>query len=215
MSIKIVIADDHPLIAKGIKDSLEADTNIKVVAMVSDGKAAIDYIENNTIDILLLDIDMPIMNGIDCAAILLQNNTDIKIVILSMHHDAYTIKKVMDMGVNGYLLKTISSEELLYAMKKIYHGDSYFNADVTKALLNNDISPPKKTGTHSPLVDELTKREKEVIKYVCLGLNNHEIGEKLFISHKTVETHRTNIMRKLGVNNAISLVRFALQNDLS
>lgn len=213
--IRILIADDHPLIAKGIKDSLAIDENFEVVGIVKNGKEALAYLKNNSIDVLLLDVDMPVMNGIDCASIVLQENQMVKIAMLSMHQDAYTIKKVMDLGVHGYLLKTISEKELRFAIQKIYGGESYFNADVTKALLNSTNMQPKKSATDSPLVDELTKREKEVIKYVCQGLNNHQIGEKLFISHKTVDTHRTNIMRKLGVNNAISLVRFALRNNLS
>lgn len=215
MAIKILIADDHPLIAKGIKDTLETNTNISVVGILPNGKEAIEYIEKSQIDILLLDIDMPVMNGIDCATTLLQKKTDIKIIMLSMHQDAYTIKKVMDLGVNGYLLKTISCEELLFAIKKVYDGESYFNADVTKALLNTTTTKLNRLPTDSPLVNDLTKREKEIIKLVCKGLSNTEIGEKLFISHKTVDTHRTNIMRKLGVHNAISLVRFALRNHLS
>lgn len=215
MTIKILIADDHPLIAKGIKDSLETNSSISIVGIMPNGKEVIDYLEKHTVDILLLDIDMPVMNGMDCASSLLQKNSSVKIVMLSMHQDAYTIKKLMDLGVSGYLLKTISSEELLFAIKKVYNGESYFNADVTKALLNTANSQPRKSPTDSPLVNDLTKREKEIIKYVCQGLSNHEIGEKLFISHKTVDTHRTNIMRKLGVRNAISLVRFALRNNLS
>ena len=214
MAIKVLIADDHPLIAKGIKDSLEVDSGINVIGIKPNGNEVIDYLESHEVDVLLLDIDMPVMNGMDCALKLLEKKTAIKILMLSMHHDAYTIKKLIDIGVNGYLLKTISSDELLFAIKKVYNGESYFNADVTKALLNT-TSPSTKSPIHSPLVDDLTKREKEIIKFVCQGLSNHEIGEKLFISHKTVDTHRTNIMRKLGVRNAISLVRFALRNNLS
>jgi two-component system response regulator NreC len=216
MAIKILIADDHPLIARGIQTSLEFNKEIQVLAIVSNGKEALEYIEKNTVDILLLDIDMPVMNGIDCASILLQQNSATKIVILSMHQDAYTIKKVMELGVKSYLLKTIPSKELLFAIDKIHSGESYFNSDVTKALLENK-STFLETNTIiiSPLVNDLTKREKEIIQCICQGMTNSEIGEKLFISPRTADTHRTNIMRKLDVHNVVSLVRFALKNNLS
>lgn len=215
MAIKILIADDHPLIAKGIKTTLELDLNIQVVSIVHNGKEALEYIEKHPIDLLLLDIDMPIMNGIDCASILLQKQPGFKIVMLSMHQDIYTIKKVMDLGVKSYLLKTIPSDELLFAIQKIYDGESYFNADVTQALLDNKPSSfQTQNPVISPLVNDLTGREKEIIQCVCEGLTNPEIGQKLFISPKTVDTHRTNIMRKLQVNNVVSLVRFAIRNNL-
>ncbi len=216
MAIKILIADDHPLIAQGIKTSLESNPEIEVVAIVNNGKKAIEYVRENSVDLLLLDIDMPVMNGIDCASILLQERPNFNIVMLSMHQDAYTIKKVMSLGVKSYLLKTIPSEELLFAIQKIHHGESYFNADVTKALLENkpaSQSTPNKIT--SPLVNDLTNREKEIIQCICEGLTNAEIGEKLFISAKTVDTHRTNIMRKLQVRNVVSLVRFAIRNNLA
>lgn len=216
MPIKILIADDHPLIADGIKNAIETDTKFKVEAIVNNGKEVLNYIKNNAIDILLLDIDMPIMSGIDCASSLISDNNPVKIVMLSMYEDAYTIKKLIDLGAKSYLLKTVASKELLFALHKVYAGENYFNADVTKAIIEN--KPSKffsKTDTISPLVDDLTKREKEVITHICKGLSNLEIGEKLFISPKTVDVHRTNIMRKLDIHNVVSLVRFALRNGLS
>lgn len=216
MPIKILIADDHPLIADGIKNAIETDVKFKVEAIVNNGKEVLNYIKNNTIDIVLLDIDMPVMNGIDCASSLISDNNPVKIVMLSMHQDSYTIKKLIDLGVQSYLLKTVASKELIFALYKVYEGENYFNADVTKAILEDKPSKSfTKTNTISPLVSELTKREKEVIIHICKGLSNSEIGEILFISPKTVDVHRTNIMRKLDIHNVVSLVRFALRNGLS
>lgn len=216
MPIKIVIADDHPLILDGIKNNIIQDKNFEVVATFSNGKNALDFVNEHQVDILLLDIDMPIMNGLDCASALIEKQNPVKIVMLSMHQDAYTIKKMIDLGVHSYLLKTVSNKELIFALNKVYNGENYFNADVTKALLNDTPSQTfAQTNTTSPLVETLTKREKEVISYLCKGLNNSEIGEKLFISPKTVDAHRTNIMRKLEVHNVVSLVRFALRNGLA
>ena len=135
--------------------------------------------------------------------------------MLSMHQDSYTIKKMIDLGVQSYLLKTVASRELCFALQKVYEGENYFNADVTKAILDNKPSQNFTiTTTVSPLVNELTKREKEIIIQICKGLSNIEIGEKLFISPKTVDVHRTNIMRKLDVHNVVALVRFALRNGI-
>jgi two-component system response regulator NreC len=216
MAIKVVIADDHPLIADGIKSNINRDKNFEVVAIVNNGKEALDYLQQNQVDILLLDIDMPIMSGIDCATNLIEQQHPVKIVMLSMHQDAYTIKKLIDIGVQSYLLKTVDSKELCYALQKVQNGENYFNADVTKAILDNKPSQSfASSALVSPLVDELTKREKEILVEICKGLNNTEIGEKLFISPKTVDVHRTNVMRKLDVHNVVSLVRFALRNGLA
>jgi two-component system response regulator NreC len=214
--IKVVIADDHPLILDGIKNNITKDENFKVVATFSNGKETLEFLENNTADVVLLDIDMPVMDGIDCASALMNKQNPVKIIMLSMHQDAFTIKKLIDIGVHSYLLKTVSNKELLFALHQVYKGENYFNADVTKAILNNKPNETfKRTKITSPLVNDLTKREKEVIRHLCKGLSNAEVSEKLFISPKTVDSHRTNIMRKLNVHNVVSLVRFALRNGLS
>ncbi len=136
--------------------------------------------------------------------------------MLSMYQEASIIKSLIEIGVKGYMLKTIPSDELLLAIKNIYDGKDYFNADVTKALVSDDKPNsfhqyPKK----SPLLQELTNREKEIIKYISQGLTNVQVGEKLFISPRTVDTHRTNIMKKLEIHNVASLIRFAFQNGLT
>lgn len=216
MAIKILIADDHPLIADGIKTNIQKEKNFEVVAIVNNGKEALNFINKHQVDILLLDIDMPVMSGIDCASILIEQKSPVKIIMLSMHQDSFTIKKLIDLGVQSYLLKTLPSKELLYALQKVFDGENYFNADVTKAVLDNKPSQTyTTTKVVSPLVEELTKREKEILVEICKGLNNTEIGEKLFISPKTVDVHRTNMMRKLEVHNVVSLVRFALRNGLA
>ncbi|MFY9242197.1 MAG: response regulator transcription factor [Polaribacter sp.] len=216
MPIRILIADDHPLIAEGIKNTFENNSDFEVVAFVENGQEAINFIENNLVDVALLDINMPIMDGIDCAKQILKNHKKVKVAMLSMHQEASIIKSLIEIGVKGYMLKTIPSDELLYAIKNIYNGKEYFNADVTKALISDD----KPNSFHqyskkSPLLEELTTRELEIIKYISQGLTNTQVGEKLFISPRTVDTHRTNIMRKIDVNNVASLIRFAFQNGLT
>ncbi len=216
MPIKILIADDHPLIAEGIKNTFENHEDFNVVATVNNGKEALEFVKKHIVDVVLLDINMPIMDGIECAKELVKNYKNVKIAMLSMYQEASIIKNLISIGVKGYMLKTIPSDELLLAVKNIHDGKEYFNADVTKALVSDD----KSTSSHhykkkSPLLNELTVREKEVIKYISQGLTNIQVGEKLFISPRTVDTHRTNIMKKLNVHNVASLIRFAFQNGLT
>ncbi|MFK8058916.1 MAG: response regulator [Polaribacter sp.] len=215
MPIKILIADDHPLIAEGIKNTFDNQEDYQVVAVVNNGKEAIEFIEQHLVDIALLDINMPIMDGIECAKKITSDFKDVKVAMLSMYQESSIIKSLIDIGVKGYMLKTIPSDELLLAIKNIYNGKEYFNADVTKALLSDDTSNFHQYKKTSPLVEELTTREKEIIKSISQGNTNIQIGEKLFISPRTVDTHRTNIMRKLDIHNVASLIRFAFQNGLT
>ncbi len=216
MPIRILIADDHPLIAEGIKNTFENKDDFQVLAVVNNGKEAISFIEENTIDIALLDINMPIMDGIECAKIITSEFTNVKVAMLSMYQESSIIKNLISIGVKGYMLKTIPSDELILAVNSIYNGKEYFTSGVTKALISDTNSPSfHQFHQKSPLLEELTTREIEIIKYISQGLTNTQIGIKLFISPRTVDTHRTNIMRKINVHNVASLIRFAFQNGLT
>lgn len=216
MPIKILIADDHPLIAEGIKNTFDNNSEFNVIEVVKNGNEAINFIKTHAIDVALLDINMPIMDGIECAKEIVKNHNQVKVAILSMYQESSIIKNLIEIGVKGYMLKTIPSDELLLAIKNIYQGKEYFSTAVTKALISDDkpnsfLQYKKK----SPLLNDLTTREKEIIKYISQGLTNAQVGEKLFISPRTVDTHRTNIMRKIDVHNVASLIRFAFQNGLT
>lgn len=216
MPIKILIADDHPLIAEGIKNTLDNNSEFNVVGVVENGKEAIDFIEKHLVDIALLDINMPILDGMECAKEILKNHKHVKVAMLSMYQEPSIIKEMISIGVKGYMLKTIPSDELLLAINTIYQGKEYFNSDVTKALISDDKpSLFHQFSKKSPLLDELTTREIEIIKYISKGFTNGQVGEKLFISPRTVDTHRTNIMKKLDIHNVASLIRFAFQNGLT
>ncbi len=138
MSIKILIADDHPLIAEGIKNTFENNSEFNVVGIVENGKAALDFINNNSVEVALLDINMPIMDGIECAKEIVKNHKHIKVAVLSMYQEASIIKSLIEIGVKGYMLKTIPSDELLLAIKNIHQGKEYFSTAVTKALISDD-----------------------------------------------------------------------------
>jgi len=210
--INLILADDHHLIIDGITRLLEDEVDINIVATCSNGKDVLEILPKINVDVLLLDLDMPIMNGLQCAEIIKQKYPEVKIAILTMHQEKALIQKFIEFGVVGYFLKTIQKDELVYAIKTIADGGDYFPSDITKALLEKQSIIPDIT--HSPLLKELTKREIEIIQLVSQGFFNIEIGKKLFISHRTVDTHRTNIMRKLDLHNVAEIVRFAFQNKL-
>lgn len=214
MPIKILIADDHPLIAEGIKNTLEKYKDFKVIQTVNNGQEALNFIQKTIIDIVLLDINMPIMDGIECAKKILTEFPKTKVAILSMHQEMSIIKELISIGVKGYMLKTIPAEELQIAINNIHNGKDYFNSEITKALITG------KTENHIPYIkksavtEELTERETEIIKLLAEGMTNKQIGEALFISPRTVDSHRTNLMKKLDLHNVASLIRFAFKNGI-
>ncbi len=211
--IKILLADDHTLITEGISNLLEDQLDIIISGICSNGKEVIRSLEKSTdVDLILLDIDMPIMNGLECAEELKSRFPSISVAMLTMHQEKAMIKRFIELGAKGYFLKTISKEELILAIHQIAKGGEYFTSEVTKSLISDDAPTP--TLALNPLLKELSEREKEIIIQIASGLSNKEIGEKLFISPRTVDTHRTNLMKKLGVNNVAGVVRFAFQNGL-
>ena len=210
--IRILIADDHPLMAEGIKNTFSDSENINVVSVVSNGKEVLDFVKDISVDVVLLDIDMPIMNGIDCAKELLIKHPEIHIAMLSMHQEKSLIASLIEAGVKGYMLKTVPKPELIQAVKTIYAGGNYFNADVAMALLAKEEKSNEIIQSNSESI--LSDRELEIVLQLVDGLTNTQIGDKLHISPRTVDTHRTNIMKKIEVNNVAGIIRYAFQNGL-
>jgi two-component system response regulator NreC len=210
--IRIILCDDHTIITDGISDLLSCEDDIEIVAVCHNGQEVMDTLIKSDPDILLLDIDMPVMNGFECAEAVLKKDPRVKIAMLTMHDEKALIKRFIEIGVKGYFLKTIGKEELLRALRRIAEGEDYFPSDVTKALLREKALSPNIT--KDPLLTELSERETEIIRYVAKGKSNKEIAEDLYISPRTVDTHRSNIMRKLDVHNVAGIIRFAFVNGL-
>ena len=210
--INIILADDHQIIIDGITNLLENEKEMDVIGHCNNGEEVLEKLPWLKADILLLDLDMPKMNGLQCAEQVHRRFPDVKVAILTMHQEKALIERFIELGVKGYFLKTIAKDELVFAIKTIASGGEYFPAAVTKALLKKQSITPDVT--QSPLLAELTKREIEIIKLVSQGFSNNEIGEKLFISPRTADTHRSNIMRKLDLHNVAEIVRFSFQNKL-
>lgn len=205
--IKVMIVDDHDLIRKGIILLLENYMDIEVVADAGDGHSALVLAMQKKPDVVLMDISMP--NGLDgftTAQQLLQQQPDIKVILLTMHDEEVYIRKAAQIGAHGFILKKSQGSELYESIHQVYYGKTYYNTGLTEEQMNKLLS--SKSGSDSVL----TLREQEVTRLTILGYTNKEIGEKLHISTKTVENHKSNIMNKLGMKSKHELIQYGIKN---
>ncbi len=209
--IKVLLTDDHQIILDGLQSLLKYTDEITVIAEANNGHEALRVLELYQPDVVLMDIDMPVMNGIEALKEIRLRFPLVKVIILSMHCETGMVKSLMNLGAQGYLLKSCSQEELFSAIRKVATGQSYFSPDVTLSLLR---SKSGELATKEDLSGVLTDRELEILKLIVAGFSNREVGEKLFISHRTVDTHRTNVMKKLNVSNIAGLISLAIKNRI-
>lgn len=210
MKTKIAITDDHKMVLRGIESMLENTAEIEVVGTYDNANETIKNLDKDQPDILLLDINLPDINGIDLSKQLLKKYPDLKIIALTSHDDIAFVKRMLKNGVHGYLLKNTDKIELLEAFKTVLSGELYLQKDIHKKILNQTI----KSTTANRLKPNLTRREQEVLIAISEELTTQEISEKLFISPKTVETHRMNIMSKLGAKNSVGIIKIAIEKEL-
>lgn len=210
MSIKVMIADDHVLMREGVKQLLEFDGSIEVIAEAADGLECLESLKSVKPDVLLLDINMPNKNGIEVLKEIKSNNIDVKVLILTVHNEVEYLLKSVDIGVDGYILKDSESAELKKAINYVYNGESYIQAklipSLNSRLANRDIDKEK--------IESLTKRELEVLIQVANGMFNKEIAIILSISERTVKNHISNIFKKIEVNDRTQAAVFAIKNNL-
>jgi two-component system nitrate/nitrite response regulator NarL len=206
MRIRILIADDHRVFIDGMKALLKEVNEVEVIGDAENGKQLIEEVEKKRPDVVLTDIQMPVMDGIDATREIHKRFPNVKIVALTMLNETMFIKRMLDAGASGYVIKTIDKEELINVIKKVASGEKHFSAEVTAQLMNN-------YSEQDPL-SVLTKREKEILKYIAEGLTDKEIAEKVFLSPLTITTHRKNILSKLNLKNKVELTRFAIDNKL-
>lgn len=210
---RILLVDDHQLIIDGLRGFIEANSAYTVVGEANTGTDAVKLAGVLNPDVILMDIEMPEMSGIQASEEIKRNFPHIKIIIVSMHNEKQLIKKLIDQGADGYLLKNSQQSEVMDAIEKVLKNQPYFSQDVTLSLL--DKSQSKIGHSAEPMSElQLTERETEILKLVSQGMTNKEIGDTLNISHRTVDTHRTNLMKKLDVTNVAGLIRFAFKNGL-
>ncbi|MDC1276919.1 response regulator transcription factor [Algibacter sp.] len=207
--IKVVLADDHVLVRDGIKALLEDQKGITVIDEASNGIEALEVINQNKPDILIVDIRMPEMNGIEVVREMSKSYKDVKTLVLSMHDSEEYVVQAIQAGADGYLLKGASKEEFLKALNKVASGGKYFTGDVSAIIMKNFVNgtttsvTPKQALVETPF--KLTKREKQILSLVIQLKNNKDIAEELEISKRTAEVHRFNLMKKLDVKNLLEL----------
>ncbi|CAZ95682.1 Two-component system-Response regulator [Zobellia galactanivorans] len=216
----IILADDHSLVRDGIRALLESESDLKVISEASDGIEAIEMVNKKKPDLLIIDIRMPRMTGIEAVEKLSAQNSPVKCIILSMHDSEEYILQSVKAGARGYLLKDTGKTEFIKAIHTVREGGKYYSGDISNVLVNSLLSstapaverPKKATPTSNPF--DLTNKELQVLELVLSGLTNKQISEKLKNSKRTVETHRFNLMRKMEVKNLIDLSKKAQQYNL-
>lgn len=215
-SVKILLVDDHKVIRDGIKFYLESEDNLyNVIGEASNGQKALDFLKEQSVDLVLLDINMDEMDGITCAKEIKTLYPETKIIALSMLNENHHIKKMINAGASGYLLKNCDEEEIKSAIKTVMNNGTYYSPQVTETIMNS-LGKKKTKGSSSGFINEfpLTEREKEVLELIVKEFSNQEIADKLFISLRTVDAHKRNLLEKTGAKNIAGLVMFAINNQL-
>lgn len=210
--IRVVIAEDHHLVREGVRALLEQSGEVDVVAEAATGLEAVELVQEHTPDIVLLDLSMPRLGGVEAAERILTFEPPSRVVILSVHGDAALVQKLLQLGVKGYLLKDAVTAELLLALRSVSQGKTYVSPSIADAVMMRLMSPADRPAAN--VGDLLTPREREVLQLVSEGHTNKAIADMLGISVKTVEKHRANVMRKLDVSDLPSLIREAIRHGL-
>jgi DNA-binding NarL/FixJ family response regulator len=200
--IRILIADDHPVVRKGLRMAIEEDAGLAIVAEAADGEAALALIEKLRPQVAVLDVDMPKLDGFGVAREIRARQLPVEMIFLTMHAQEDLLRAALDLGAKGYILKDTALLEIVAAVRTVAAGQPYLNSTLTARLLQRQSSP----------ADRLTATERRIVKLIAADKSSKEIGTELSIHYRTVENHRTNICRKLGLEGANALLRFALQN---
>jgi len=204
--MKILLVDDHTILLDGVKSLLSQEDDLVVVGQAASAEEALEFLKRNEVDLIITDYSMPGMDGLSLLNTVKRVAPTTKIIILSMHDEVHLVKEILKAGVNGYVLKNDTHKELLNAIHDVRRGKVYLSSDVNKMLITNLNNP-----------DEgrlLTDREREILKLIAKEYTNKDIAEELFISERTVETHRKNIFKKTGTNSLVGLIKFAYANNL-
>lgn len=214
MPTKVLIADDHSMFADGIESILNGKDGIEVVGKCYDGESILPYLKANEVEVILLDVNLPKKNGIEVCKDVMSKFPDVKIIAISMFNQESYVTEILKNGAKGYILKNTGREELMLAIKTVVGGDTFFSKDVTQTIMRG-LMNERKGGTKSNgFIPKITRREKEVLRLIVQEFTTQEIGEKLFISLKTVESHRSSLLAKVNARNTAGLVRIAIENKL-
>jgi len=217
--IGIFLVDDHQIVRDGIKSLLHNAPEINISGEASSGKELLEKITNTETDIILMDISIPDISGIELTKQISKNYPDVKVLVLSMYMQEDFIVNAIAAGAKGYLPKNTTRHELLNAITKIYEGNEYYSDSISKIILENYISNVRKPKELEPArekeTDVLSSREKQILQMIIEGLSNQDIADKLFISIRTVESHKNHIMQKLGIKSLVELIKYAIRNNIA
>ena len=210
MKIKTILVDDHTLFRKGMQFLLDSYDDIEIVAQASNGKELLDILSEKQADVVLIDIEMPVMNGIEATQKAMELYPDLKMISLSMYGEEEYYYKMINVGAKGFILKNSDIDEVTRAIRTVMNGSTYFSSEV----LYNVVKSITEVSEKKENLPQLSERELEILGLICKGLSNEEIAEILFISKRTVEKHRANLLSKTGCKNTANLVMFAIDNKL-
>ena len=211
--IRVILAEDHTIVRQGLRSLLEQSDDIEVIAEAEDGREAVNKTEQLKPDIVLMDISMPILNGIEATRQIKKKFPDIKVLILTMHTTEEYISQILHAGASGYLVKKSAHHELLSAIKAIQKGNSYLSPLVSKKVVDQYLQKTQ-DDIKQDRYEKLTTREREVLQLIAEGKANKEIAERLYLSVKTVETHKAHLMEKLNLHTTTDLIKYAIQKGI-
>jgi two-component system response regulator NreC len=211
MAIKVLISDDHAIIRAGLRTLITTEHDLELLGECAGGLETLDKVKQLFPDVLVLDISMPDMDGIEVIRVLKEENQKCAILILTIHEDDALLKEAIRLGAAGYILKHAAESELISAIRAVFHGDMYIHPKMIRSLLQPEQIVTKK---NTPPQDILTSREEEILKLIVQGYTNKQVAEELSISIRTVEGHRANLTDKLGIRNRVDLLRFAREHHL-
>jgi two-component system NarL family response regulator len=211
MTIRILLVDDHELMREGLRSILEKEEDVEIVGEATSGREGVALSATLEPDVVVMDVGMKDLNGIDATRQIRSDNPEVKVIALSSHSDSRYVKAMLEAGACGYLLKANAYADLHKALQAVRQGKSYLCADVTKGVVDNSLHGPQ-SGAES---SALSGREREVLQLLAEGLSSPQIGKRLFIATSTVETHRRSIMRKLGIHSVADLTKWAIREGLT
>jgi DNA-binding NarL/FixJ family response regulator len=212
--LRILVADDHELVRRGLRTLLETQPGWRVVAEAQDGQEAVGQTLSLKPDVVVMDIGMPRLNGLEAVRRLAKTVPDTKILILTMHDSDEVIRASLEAGARGFISKSGATRELVLAVDALRKGKTYFASQVEQIMLDSLLHRSKTSGENSPFQIHLTSRQHEILQLLVEGKTSKEVASELALSAKTVETHRTNIMRKLNCHSVSELVRYAIRNNV-
>lgn len=211
-NVKILLADDHKIVRDGIKLMLEPQAGIDVVDEAENGEKALEILKDQIVDIVVMDINMPIMDGITATKKIKEKYPDVKVLALTMSNDDLHIRQMIQAGASGYIMKSAGRKELKDAIDAIMEGKHYFSDEATESIMMDLVKGKGKSTAPDPI--HITDRELEILELIVQEHTNQEIAEKLFISSRTVDAHRRNLLQKTGARNTAGLVKYAFQHNL-